>query len=102
LTQASLLDETLEVDIAAMESELEALAILGKVQTGPKQPKRAALPVNLPRVEFRHEPGSTLCHCGCQLKRIGEDVSEKLDYALELFNVERHIRVSGHVGNARL
>ena len=80
-TQASLLDETLEADIAAMESELEALATPENIQTVPKQPKRAALPANLPRVEFRHEPDSTLCHCGCQLKRIGEDISEKLDYA---------------------
>jgi transposase len=91
-TQASLLDETLEADIAAMESELEALATPEKAQTVPKLPKRAALPANLPRVEFRHEPDSTLCHCGCQLKRIGEDVSEKLDYAPGLFTVERHIR----------
>ena len=91
-TQASLLDETLEADIAAMESELEALATPEKLQAVPKQPKRAALPANLPRVEFRHEPDSTLCHCGCQLKRIGEDVSEKLDYAPGLFTVERHIR----------
>jgi transposase len=87
-----LLDETLEADIAAMESELEALATPEKAQTVPKQPKRVALPANLPRVEFRHEPDSTLCHCGCQLKRIGEDVSEKLDYAPGLFTVERHIR----------
>ena len=91
-TQASLLDETLEADIAAMESELETLATPEKVQTVLKQPKRAALPTNLPRVEFRHEPDSTLCHCGCQLKRIGEDISEKLDYAPGLFTVERHIR----------
>jgi len=91
-TQASLLDETLEADIAAMESELEALATPEKVQTVLKQPKRAALPANLPRVEFRHEPDSTLCHCGCQLKRIGEDISEKLDYVPGLFTVERHIR----------
>jgi chromosome segregation ATPase len=91
-TQASLLDETLEADIAAMESELETLATPEKVQTVLKQHKRAALPTNLPRVEFRHEPDSTLCHCGCQLKRIGEDISEKLDYAPGLFTVERHIR----------
>ena len=29
---------------------------------------------------------------GCQLKRIGEDISEKLDYTPGLFTVERHIR----------
>ena len=60
-----------------------------------QQPKRAALPPELPRVEMHHEPESTRCTtagCGCALKRIGEDVSEKLDYTPGLFTVERHIR----------
>ncbi len=26
--------------------------------------------------EIEHEPVSTVCSCGCQLRRIGEDVSE--------------------------
>jgi transposase len=30
--------------------------------------------------------------CGCALKRIGEDASEKLDYTPGVFTVERHIR----------
>lgn len=55
-------------------------------------PKRAPLPVNLPRREFRHEPESTTCACGCQMNRIGEDVAEKLDYVPGMFTVERHIR----------
>ena len=33
-----------------------------------------------------------MCGCGCALKRIGEDVSEKLDYTPGVFHVERHIR----------
>ena len=41
---------------------------------------------------MRHEPDSTICRCGCQLKRIGEDVSEKLDYTPGVFTVERHVR----------
>lgn len=47
---------------------------------------------HLPRVEVRHEPEQTVCSCGCALKRIGEDVSEKLDYTPSVFHVERHIR----------
>jgi len=46
-------------------------------------------------VDQHHEPESTTCTtagCGCTLKRIGEDVSEKLDYTPGLFTVERHIR----------
>ena len=49
----------------------------------------------LPRVDQHHEPDSTTCTtagCGCTLKRIGEDVSEKLDYTPGVFTVERHIR----------
>ena len=57
-----------------------------------QQPKRAALPANLPRREIRHEPENTTCGCGCALKRIGEDVAEKLDYVPGVFTVERHVR----------
>ena len=82
--QASLLDETLDADIAAIEQELEQLAPSAKTTPEVRQqPKRAALPPELPRVEMHHEPESTSCTtagCGCALKRIGEDVSEKLDY----------------------
>lgn len=50
------------------------------------------LPESLPRREIRHEPENTLCACGCQLKRIGQDVAEKLDYVPGVFTVKRHIR----------
>jgi transposase len=43
-------------------------------------------------VEIRHEPDTTTCACGCQLRRIGEDVAEKLDYVPGVLSVERHIR----------
>src|SRR5690606_14391384 len=56
------------------------------------QPKRAALPAHLPRTEIRHEPEVTTCACGCEMKRIGEDVAEKLDYTPGVFQVERHVR----------
>jgi transposase len=89
--QASLLDEAVDADLAAIEQELEQLAPSPKADV-PRQPKRAALPPELPRVEHRHEPDSTTCACGCALKRIGEDVAEKLDYQPGVFTVERHIR----------
>lgn len=91
--QVSLLDETIDADIAAIEEELKELSPAVKVQASPRQsPKRAALPAGLPRVDIHHEPDSTTCGCGCQLKRIGEDVSEKLDYTPGVFTVEQHIR----------
>ena len=92
-TQISLIEETIEADIAAIEQELQELAPAAKPPTQPRQqPKRAALPAGLPRVDIHHEPDSTTCGCGCQLKRIGEDVSEKLDYTPGVFTVEQHIR----------
>jgi transposase len=89
--QASLLEETLDADLAAIEEELEQLAPTPKTETK-QQPRRAPLPAHLPRVEVRHEPDATNCSCGCALKRIGEDVSEKLDYTPGVFTVQRHIR----------
>ena len=37
-------------------------------------------------------PMKTQCSCGCNLERIGEDISEKLDYTPGVFTVEKHIR----------
>ncbi len=94
--QLSLLDETLDADIAAIELELEQLAPTPPREAAQaSQPRRVRLPPGLPRVDMAHEPGSTVCTtpgCGCALKRIGEDVSEKLDYTPGVFTVERHIR----------
>jgi len=91
--QASLLDETIDADIAAIEQELQNLAPPTTPAKEPRQqPKRAALPPELPRVDLHHEPDSTTCSCGCQLKRIGEDVSEKLDYTPGVLTVQRHVR----------
>ena len=92
-TQVSLIEETIDTDIAAIEEELKSLAPVVKTESAPRQqPKRAALPAGLARVDIHHEPDSTTCGCGCQLKRIGEDVSEKLDYTPGVFTVEQHIR----------
>ena len=91
--QASLLDETIDADIAAIEQELQDLAPPSSPAKEPRQqPKRAALPPELPRVDLHHEPDSTTCTCGCQLKRIGEDISEKLDYTPGVLTVQRHVR----------
>lgn len=91
--QASLLDETIDADIAAIEQELQDLTPADNAAKESRQkPKRAALPPELPRVELHHEPDSTTCSCGCQLKRIGEDVSEKLDYTPGVLTVQRHVR----------
>lgn len=90
--QISLLDEVVDADIAAIEAELEQLSTPAAAKPEKRRPKRAPLPPELPRTEIHHDPESAYCTCGCQLKRIGEDVSEKLDYTPGVFTVERHIR----------
>lgn len=91
--QYNLLEDLVDEDTAAIEQELERLAEgCRPPQTQPRTPKRRPLPPQLPRTEIHHEPESTTCACGCQLTRIGEDISEKLDYEPGRFSVERHIR----------
>jgi transposase len=91
VVQRSLLDESIDADIEAISLEIEALK--EKSASPPKEkPRRVALPASFPRREIRHEPEDTQCNCGCSLERIGEDVSEKLDYTPGVFEVERHIR----------
>jgi transposase len=90
--QRSLLDEAIDADLEAISAELEALRSPERSPAAKDQPKRSSLPAHLPRVEVRHEPEHTVCGCGCTLKRIGEDISEKLDYTPGVFHVERHIR----------
>ena len=86
--------ETLDTDLAAVTAEMEQLALTNPLPAEPakQQPKRVRLPAELPRTDIHHEPDSTLCQCGCQMKRIGEDVAEKLDYQPGVFTVERHVR----------
>ena len=89
--QRSLLDESIDADLEAIELEIETLSEMPS--SIPKaQPRRVALPAAFPRHDIRHEPEHTQCSCGRSLERIGEDISEKLGYTPGVFEVERHIR----------
>jgi transposase len=90
--QKSLIEETMDTDLAALAAEIEALAPGRKTPEDKQQPKRQPLPSHLPRREIRHEPEDTTCGCGQAMKRIGEDVAEKLDYQPGVFTVDRHVR----------
>ncbi len=88
--QRSLFEEAVEMDLAAIEGELEHQA---SVKPARKRAGRQALPPELPRIEHRHEPESCACgQCGANLVKIGEDVSEQLDVEPARFFVHRHIR----------
>jgi len=90
--QKSLLEETIDADLAALQAELDKVKPSAPDNTEKNKPKRQEVPGHLPRREIHHEPENTTCSCGCALKRIGEDVSQKLDYVPGVFTVERHVR----------
>lgn len=61
----------------------------------PSAPKRTrrALPDHLPRETKTHEPSEPCCpECGGTLNKLGEDVSEVLEYIPASFRVVRHVR----------
>jgi transposase len=93
--QRQLFEETLAADEASLQAQLEALQQSAAAPTAkiPRiQPKRQVLPEHLKRVVHTHEPENTICGCGAPMRRIGEDVSERLDVVPAQFFVHRHIR----------
>ena len=89
-----------------MLDELETEAAVGPVAADPpatdddaesaavrrKSPGRRPLPEHLPRREIVHTPDCTCPACGGAMRKVGEDVSEVLDYIPGRFEVVRHIR----------
>ena len=63
------------------------------LEAGEKKPRRK-LPEHLPRREERHEPAACVCpRCGAErLRKVGEDVTEVLEYVPGRFEVVRHVR----------
>jgi transposase len=63
----------------------------GRSLRAPTQKK--PLPAHLPREEQVHVPAEDACpSCGGALKRLGEDVSEQLEFVPARFKVIRHVR----------
>ena len=89
--------EQLELAIEALEvDEAERLAaapvVAAAVEAASAKPARRPLPDHLPRETVLH-PGPCACpSCGGNLRRIGEDVTETLDYVPGRFKVVRHVR----------
>ena len=94
--------EQLEFKLSELEedaSEAEAAARLAAERARVKvngferrKPARRPLPEHLPREEVRHPAACTCPHCGGALRRIGDEVSETLDYVPGRFKVSRHLR----------
>jgi transposase len=93
LEQFELRLEELEAEEAAgpaapmLPEEAEAAI---PAQTG--KSGRRPLPAHLPRHEIVHEPGCACPSCGGTLRKVGEDVTEILDYIPGRFQVIRHVR----------
>jgi transposase len=57
-----------------------------------RKPARRPLPENLPRTTVEHAAPCACPKCGGTLHRLGEDVTEVLDYVPAMFRVIRHVR----------
>jgi len=83
--------ELLIEDLKTAEAELVAAA---PKTTAPKgQPRRRPLPEHLPREEIVHAPDSACAHCGHEMRKLGEEAREVLDFVPGRFIVRRHIRL---------
>jgi len=97
--------EKIERQIEQLELQLEELEAnrgeqapppeppSSSVATPASKPARRPLPEHLPRETKTHEPEQHCCpECGGTLSKLGEDVSEVLEYVPESFKVIRHVR----------
>jgi transposase len=94
--------EQLELRLEELETGAagEATTTASENQPTPQResakPRRQPLPDHLPRRAIVHEPesdGACTCPaCGAGMARLGEDVTEVLDYVPGCFQVIRHVR----------
>jgi transposase len=96
--------EKVQRQIEQLELRLEDLEAKQAADAAPNQatsnvavpaakPARRPLPAHLPRETRKHAPAEKVCpDCGGQLRSLGEDVSEMLEYVPARFQVIRHIR----------
>ena len=86
--------EQLELELDALHEEeaVQAAARPAAVQALIEKPYRKALADHLPRQIELHEPACTCPNCGGAMRKLGEDITEVLDYVPASFKVIRHVR----------
>ena len=82
----------LELDTLHEDQARETADRPAVVQRLIEKPYRKPLPDHLPREEEVHEPACTCPNCGGSLRKLGEDITEVLDYVPASFKVIRHVR----------
>ncbi len=92
--------ETAEQLHLALETSEVAAAIMGQLRlleddgaAEPDRPRRRPLPDHIPRMPVEIAPGEDACaRCGGHLRRLGEDVTEELEYVPGRFVVNQIVR----------
>jgi transposase len=93
IEQLELRLEELESKRSEQEPNAPAPAPVTASATPVTKPTRRALPDHLPRQTRSHEPKETVCpECQGELRKLGEDVSEMLEYVPASFVVIRQVR----------
>jgi transposase len=94
IEQLELMLEELEAQtpIPAAAADPAPDAEPSSASTKSKRSGRQPLPAHLPRHEVVHEPSCTCPACGGEMRKVGEDVTEILDYIPGRFEVIRHVR----------
>ena len=91
VAQLELIVEELEANLPAAEEAARPSPQADDVPAKGK-PARRPLPDHLPRTTQEHAPACGCPACGTVLKRMGEDVSEYLEFVPEHFKVIRTVR----------
>lgn len=93
IAQLELMIEDVETAEAAREAKTPEPPVLPALPSPPRRkPVRAALPEHLPREEIVHLAPATCPCCGGNLCKLGEDVTEILEFVPASFKVIRHVR----------
>jgi transposase len=89
--------EQLELQLEDLEAKHAKKTIPSASKPTPAPPSKTSsrrpLPSHLPRVTHTHTPKEDACPgCGGQLRKLGDDISEMLEYVPAHFHVIRHVR----------
>jgi transposase len=95
IEQLELMLEELEAEMsvpAASATSPSADAEQSSASSKSKRSGRKPLAEHLPRREVVHEPSCACPACGGEMRKVGEDITEVLDYVPGHFEVIKHIR----------